>query len=201
MKRAIFTILAGLALALVLGGAWWLARPEPYAFHGGELIPPQPAPALDLTDQYGEPFSLADERGKVVMIYFGYATCPDLCPTTLSDFTVVEQELGPLADRTEYVLVTVDPERDSPERLAEYLGFFDPEYIGLTGTPEQIAAVQQAWGVTSQRVDYPDSATGYLVDHSSLIYLVDPDGNLRVTYPYGTDPVGITADVRHLLGA
>jgi protein SCO1/2 len=199
MKRWIFTILAGLAVAAVIGGAWYAVRPQPYAFGGGELIPANPAPELALTDQFGDPYSIADDKGKVTLLYFGYTICPDLCPTTLNDFSIIKEDLGPLADRTRYLLVTIDPERDTRERMAEYLGFFDPTFVGLTGTQEQIDAAVQAYGVTVRRVEHPESATGYLMDHSALTYLIDPDGNLRVTYPYGTDPAIIAADVKHLL--
>lgn len=199
MKKILFTAVAAALIALVVGGVWYANRPEPYAFHGGALSPPAAAPAIALTDQDGQPFSLEELKGKATLLYFGYTTCPDLCPTTLSDFMVVKEELGPLAGRTAYAMVTIDPERDSEARLKEYLAFFDPEFIGLTGPQAEITAVEQAYGVTTRRVEYPDSATGYLMDHSALIYLIDPEGNLRVTYPYGTDPTGIAADVRHLL--
>lgn len=199
MKKIVFTAVAAALIALVVGGVWYANRPEPYAFHGGVLTPPAAAPDIALTDQDGAPFSLAELKGKATLLYFGYTTCPDLCPTTLSDFMVVKEDLGPLAGRTAYAMVTIDPERDSAARLKEYLAFFDPEFIGLTGSQAEITAVEQAYGVTSRKVEYPDSATGYLMDHSALIYLIDPEGNLRVTYPYGTDPAGIAADIRHLL--
>ena len=174
-------------------------RDEPYQFKGGELSPPEAAGALDLVDQNGDPFSLADVEGQVSLIYFGYTTCPDLCPTTLSDFTAVKNELGDDADKVNFIMVTVDPERDSIERLKQYLGFFDPEFIGLRGDLEQTELVKSEYGVIATKVEYPDSATGYLVDHTSLIYVIDREGRLRLTYPYGFSPESIVEDVRQLI--
>ena len=166
---------------------------------GGEYSPAETAPPLNLTDQNGNAFSLDDQLGKVVLIYFGYTTCPDLCPTTLSDFQVVKDELGADAERVEFILTTFDPERDTRARLKEYLDFFDPEFIGLRGDEAQTEAFQKDYGITVNRVDYPDSATGYLLEHNALIYVIDPQGRLRLTFAYGTDPALIARDVKYLL--
>lgn len=197
--RTIALIGGLLALLAVAAGAIAVNRATAYAFNGGEYTPARPAPELNLTDQDGNAFSLAEQRENVVLMYFGYTTCPDLCPTTLSDFQVVKDELGADADRVTFVLATFDPERDTPERLKEYLAFFDPEFIGLRGDAAQTEAFARAYGVTVERVDYPDSATGYLLNHTALIYVVDPQGNLRLSFPYGTDPALIAQDVRYLL--
>lgn len=201
MTRTQRWIAVGLAAVVVLvaGGVVMATRNEAYAFNGGEYKPPKAAAALDLVDQNGEPFSLADQQGNVLLVYFGYTTCPDLCPTTLSDFAAVKDDLGVDADRVRFVMATFDPERDTTARLKEYLGFFDPDFIGLRGDDAQTEAFKQAYGVTVKRVEYPESATGYLLDHTALIYVIDPEGRLRLTYPYGTDPADIAADVRHLL--
>lgn len=191
---AILVVLSAVVAALVLG-----RRGEDYAFAGGEIKPAKAAAAIDLTDQHGQPFTLDQLNGRVVLLYFGYTTCPDLCPTTLSDFTAIKSGLGDLADSVAFVMVSVDPERDTAERLNEYLTFFDPAFIGLRGEGEQLERVKLAYGVVADRVEYPNSATGYLVDHTSLIYLIDPQGRLRLTYPYGTDPSLIEQDIRHLL--
>lgn len=198
-RRLLVLAIAAVALVAIVAGVIAMNRASAYAFNGGEYTPARAAPELGLTDQYGNPFALAEQRGNVVLMYFGYTTCPDLCPTTLSDFQVVKDELGKDAERVKFVLATFDPERDTAERLQEYLAFFDPDFIGLRGTRAQTEAFQRAYGVTVKRVDYPDSATGYLLDHTALIYLVDPQGRLRVSYPYGTDPALIAQDVRYLL--
>lgn len=200
VSRRALVVAAGALVALAALVAVVIPNRQPaYAFHGGEYLPPAVAPALDLLDQNGQPFSLADERGNVVLVYFGYTTCPDLCPTTLSDFQVVKDDLGADAGRTRFVLVTFDPERDTQQRLQEYLAFFDPDFIGLRGDNDQTAALTRAYGVTVKRVEYPESATGYLLDHTALIYAVDTDGRLRLAFPYGTDPALVAQDVRHLL--
>lgn len=184
------------AVLLLIAGC---IRDERYTFKGGELSPAQAAAALDLSDQNGEPFSLDQVQGEVTLVYFGYTTCPDLCPTTLADFSAVKAMLGDKAEQVNFVLVTVDPERDSAARLKEYLACFDPQFIGLTGDVAAIETAKAGYGVTANRVEYPDSSTGYLVDHTSLIYVIDRDGNLRMTYPYGFDPESIAEDIRHLL--
>ncbi len=189
-----------IVIVVSMAGITVFTRPDAaFTLQGAEVSPPQKAAELLLDDQFGQPFRVADHRGKVLLMYFGYTTCPDLCPTTLSDFITIKQELGAASEGVEYIFVTVDPDRDSPERIQQYLGFFDPTFIGLSGDDETTDLAKTGYGVFSQRVEQPDSATGYLVDHTSLIYVVDRDGNLRVTYPYGTDPVLIAGDVRHLI--
>jgi len=190
---------AAILVVAVVAGAFYFLREPAYAFHGGEYVPPQAAPAIELTDQFGEPFSLAGQSGKVSMLYFGYTTCPDLCPTTLSDFAVVKSELGDAAADVNFVLITFDPERDTPERLRQYLSFFDDDFIGVSGDMAETEAILQDYGVTINRVEYPDSATGYLIDHTALIYVIDAEGRLRLSYPYGTPPDSMAADVKHLL--
>jgi len=172
---------------------------EAYQFAGGEITPARPAAPLELTDQNGESFSLDAVKGKVALVYFGYTTCPDLCPTTLSDFTAVKNALGEKAADIAFVMVTIDPERDSSARLKEYLGFFDADFIGLRGDEPQTELVKNEYGVVANRVEYPDSATKYLMDHTSLIYVIDAEGRLRLTYTYGTDPAMIVKDMQYLL--
>ncbi|MCA9858742.1 MAG: SCO family protein [Thermomicrobiales bacterium] len=188
-------------LALVAASViyWATNRTEAYEFNGGEISPAAAAPALDLTDQNGESFSLSQENGNVSLIYFGYTTCPDLCPTTLIDFTTVKDELGEDGADVDFIMVTFDPERDTEERMKEYLNFFDPEFIGLRGDDAQTEQFLTNYGVTVNRVEYPESETGYLLDHTALIYVIDKEGRLRLTYPYGTDPLMIVEDVQHLV--
>lgn len=199
-KRRMRGLARGAALSLVLlVGLTACEFGQSYSYAGGELKPAKAAPPLDLSDQHDQPFHLADHGGKVLLIYFGYTTCPDLCPTTLADFQAVKASLGDDADKVEFILVTVDPERDTASRLSEYLAFFDPAFIGLRGDDAQTTAAKQGWGVYAQKVEQPGSATGYLVDHTSQIYVIDTEGRLRLTYPHGTSPDDITKDVEHLL--
>lgn len=187
-----------LAAVLLIGLSACLPG-ESYEYRGGVLEPAKAAPPLDLTDQFGQPFSLTTAAAKVRLVYFGYTTCPDFCPTTLTDFLAVKDDLGDAEDDVEFVLVTVDPARDTTERLREYLAFFDPGFVGLRGDEAQTEAASRGYGVFAQRVEQPDSATGYLVDHTSMIYVLDKEGDLRLTFGYASDPADIAADVRHLL--
>jgi protein SCO1/2 len=187
----IVALLPLLTLLIACGG-------PSYAFSGSEIAPAQDAPPLDLIDQSGQRFSWEDYEGKAVVLYFGYTTCPDACPTTLSDYLTVKELLGDRADDVAFVMASIDPERDTPERLAEYLGFFDPTFVGLTGAPDEVAAAARGYGVTYERVEYPESATRYLMDHSTLSYVIDPRGKLRLTYPQGADPAEMAEDLRHL---
>lgn len=191
--------LVAVALVAMLGLGACGPFGDDYAFHGGELAPPNPAPAIALTDQHGQPFDLAAQRGRAVLLFFGYTNCPDVCPTTLSDFIAVKDRLGDQADDVAFVFVTVDPDRDTPARLAEYLDFFDPSFVGLTGTPAQVDVAKQGYGVFSQE-QASASSLGYLVDHTTTTFLIDPNGNYRLIYDYGTDPDAIAADVAHLVG-
>ncbi len=196
-----YRLLALLAALVVIAGGvvyWATNRTDAYVFNGGEISPAAAAPALDLTDQNGAPFTLAQENGTVSLIYFGYTTCPDLCPTTLNDFTIVKDDLGDAAEQVDFIMVTFDPERDTQARMKEYLNFFDPDFVGLRGDDAQTQQFLQDYGVTIKRVEYPNSSTGYLIDHTALIYVIDKEGRLRLTYPYGTDPLMIAEDVQHL---
>ena len=164
------------------------------------IDPPTPAADFRLTDQHGRPFQLREQRGRAVLLFFGYTHCPDVCPTTLVTFKAVKEQLGGAASRVRFVFVTVDPERDTPERLREYVGYYDPDFVGLWGTPDQLKAVQSAYGVLAQKQPEPGAPGGYWVVHTAMTMLVDPQGNLRALYPFGTSAEEITADLRRLVG-
>ena len=152
---------------------------------------------LELLDHNGVARTLADFRGKVITVFFGYTQCPDVCPTALSGMSQVMQELGADADRVQVLFVTVDPERDTPELLAEYMPAFDRRFLGLYGTPERIAAVARDF-----RVFYRKSGAAeghYTIDHSAGTYVFDPAGRLRLYVKHAEDPKLIAADIRALL--
>jgi protein SCO1/2 len=132
---------------------------------------------LELTDQTGRPRRLEDWRGKVVVLFFGFTHCPDVCPTTLADLSQVMKQLGPDAERVQVLFVTVDPERDTPEVLAKYVGAFDPRFLGLYG---DAAATQRAAREFKVFFEKRKSADGYSVDHSGQTYVIDPQGRLRL---------------------
>lgn len=169
------------------------------ALHGGRLDPPKAAADFTLTDHNGNPFTLSSTRGKVVMLYFGYTSCPDVCPLTLSDMSNARSDLGADADDVQIVFVTVDPERDSHHVLQKYVPAFDPTNIGLRGTPEEIKAVADAYGVKYKKTVLKDSALGYAVDHSAFIYVIDRNGQLRELLPFGTQREDIASDLKILI--
>jgi protein SCO1/2 len=190
----------GLAMAVVGGlvvAAAFVANG--YVFRGSLIEPATPAADFQLTDQYGQPFHLFDQRGELVLIFFGYTNCPDVCPVTLVEYHRIRERLGDQAEKVHFVFITVDPERDTLERLSAHLANFDPAIVGLTGDPAVLADIWRAYGVAVEKRAL-DSAAGYAVDHTARIYLVDPGGNLRLIYPFDFDVDGIVSDIEHLLG-
>lgn len=187
------SIIAGVLIALV--GLGIVA--QPYTFRGSVIEPPAPATDFVLTDQHNQPFRLSDQRGKVVMIFFGYTHCPDVCPTSLADFKQIHTLLGAQAEKVRFVFITVDPERDTPERLREYIPAFHPSFTGLSGDSAKLERVWDSFGVYHEKQSV-GSAAGYLVDHTSRVYVVDAHGNLRLTFAFGTDVTDMVEDIRHL---
>lgn len=192
-------IVAGVivGVALSLGGALWYMD-QNYAFHGVLIDPPAPAPDFTLTDQFGNPYVLRAQQGKVVLIFFGYTYCPDVCPITLSEYKKIKAQLGKQAEHVQFVYITVDPERDTSERMRIYLENFDPSFVGLTGESQDLEKVWNDYGVYQQRQD-SGSAAGYLIDHSARIYAIDKEGRWRLNYPFGMEPERIAQDVLHLI--
>lgn len=194
-----YILLFGLAILAGLITTFLILGPRrPYTFQGSLIEPPVAAPQFELTDFNGQPFQLSDLDGQVVVMFFGYTSCPDVCPVTLSDFLRIRADLGQQAEKVSFVFVTVDPERDTPQRLRKYLTNFDPDIIGLTGDRSQLESVWSAYGVYQARAE-GGSQDNYLVDHSSRVYVIDADGDLRLTYLFGTNEELITEDVRHLV--
>lgn len=171
---------------------------QPYTFRGTELQSANPAPDFTLTGADGQPVSLSGFRGQVVVLYFGYTFCPDVCPTTLTDMKQVMQLLGKQADDVQFIMVSVDPERDTPEKLAEYVTYFDPRFIGLTGTHDEILAAATPFGVIFQKHE-GTAATGYLVDHTASLNVIDQEGRMRLLFPFDADPKDIAGDLEYLL--
>jgi protein SCO1/2 len=187
-------------LALVAFIALLLTACQSYQFNGTQYPDPRLAPDFELTATNGERFQLSDQQGQVVLMFFGYTSCPDVCPTTLAEAKRVLEGLGEDADRVKFVFITVDPERDTPEILGTYVAAFHPAILGLTGAPHELAAVRQAYGIFAEKEVLEGSATGYIVNHTARTFLVDPEGHLRLSYAYGTSPEDVLEDIRHLLG-
>jgi protein SCO1 len=156
--------------------------------------------ALSLPDQNGTLRTLADFKGKVVVVFFGYTQCPDVCPTTMAELAQVKKALGADGDRVQGVFVSVDPERDTPEILKAYLAAFDPSFVALRGTPEQTLAAAKDFKVYYSKV--PGKAEGsYTMDHTAGSYIFDTNGRLRLFMRYGTGAEALTADLKTLLAS
>ena len=151
-----------------------------------------------LTDHTGKPRSLADFKGKIVVLFFGYTQCPDVCPTTLTELSQVKQLLGADADKLQVLLVTVDPQRDTPEVLKAYMANFDPAFLALRGTPEQLAAMAKDYKVYYKRTE-GKTPTSYSMDHSAASYVYDTQGRLRLYTRYGSGVQALASDIKLLL--
>ena len=171
---------------------------QSYQFKGTEYPDPQQSPDFELTSTDGERFRLSDQQGQIVLMFFGYTSCPDVCPTTLAEANQILRGLGEDADQVEFLFITVDPERDTAEVLDTYVTAFHPAITGLSGTPDELSAVRQDYGVFAEKEVLENSAAGYVVNHTARIFLVDAEGQLRLSYSFGTPPEDILADIRHL---
>lgn len=156
------------------------------------------AQTLNLTDHTGKPRSLADFKGKVVALFFGYTHCPDVCPTTMADLKQTMKLLGTQADELQILFVTLDPERDTREVLAQYVPSFDKRFIGLFGTQEQTAKATADFKIFASRVEN-SGRSGYTIDHSAGVYIYDKAGKIRLYVAYGEKPQVIAADIKKLL--
>ena len=184
-----------LALASVAG-----CGDAPPAFHGTLLEPPMPVPDFTLASADG-PVAKSDLRGRLAVLVFGFTHCPMICPTTLARAASALEALGPGAQEVEVVMITVDPERDTPERMQEYAGAFSPDFLGLTGTQEEIADVAAAFGVFHGRSEEPaPTAGGYLVDHTTSVTVLDREGRARLMWAFGTETEHMVSDLRQLIG-
>ncbi len=169
------------------------------SFKGTVRKNPTPAPEFALTDQNGQPFKLSDERGKVVFLFFGYTFCPDECPTTLVSFEKAQQMLGAEAADVKFVLVTVDPTRDTAARLTQYLKVFSPDFIGLWGSLNELQKVWGAYGVYVKTAPPEQGASGYAIEHSTAVYVIDQVGRWRLVENYNAPPEDFVNDARILL--
>jgi len=155
---------------------------------------------LSLPDQNGQLRTLADFKGKLTVIFFGYTQCPDVCPTTMAELAQVKKALGKDGERVQGVFITIDPERDTPELLKAYMGSFDPSFIALRGTLEQTAATAKDFKVFYAKV--PGKSEGsYTMDHTAGSYIFDASGKLRLFTRYGSGAEALTADLKTLLAA
>ncbi|NJD24266.1 MAG: SCO family protein [Betaproteobacteria bacterium] len=172
--------------------------PPPAEFRNTDLTGATFGRHLQLQSEDGKRRSLVDFRGKAVVVFFGYTTCPDICPTTLARYAEVWKELGGQAASVQLLFVTLDPERDNPARLGEYLRWFNPAFVGLIGSPEELKEATGEFRVFSARKEI-GGGTGYVIDHSTGAYVFDPAGRLRLYVKDSAPVADIVADLRLLL--
>jgi protein SCO1/2 len=182
-------------LTLAVLAATAVASSAP-ALKAGVFDPPRAAPDFSLQSSEGGTLTLRSYRGKVVILGFGFTSCPDVCPTTLATLAQARRKLGSAAADVQIVYVTVDPERDSPQRMKEYLHAFDPTFIGGSGPADQLAAVRKDYGILAEK---KVKGSSYLVAHSSYTYLIDRRGRLRALMQYGRGPDDYVHDLKILL--
>lgn len=163
----------------------------------GTFDPPRLAPDFSLQASDGENFTLSEQKGQLVVLGFGFSHCPNICPMTLARLAQVFKNLGDLANDVRVIYITVDPERDTVERLHDYMTHFDPRFVGLTGSEEQLAAVRKAYGIIAAKEVHGDGS--YEVHHSSYLYLIDRQGYLRGLAPFGKTAQDLTHDIKVLL--
>lgn len=196
MKQPLFAMLLALVLA-ACGPAEPPPAPQP-KFLATDITGVPWGRDFRLYDHHGRLRTLADFRGKVVAVFFGYTHCPDVCPTTLSDFAMAMRELGKDAEKVQVLFVTVDPERDTPEMLAQYVPSFNPGFLGMYTDAASLAELAKEFKVVYQK-NPVEGPAGYLIDHSAGTYVFDTQGRLRLHIAYGSGPAAIAQDLRTLL--
>ncbi len=196
MHRFAITLLA--ALALTLGLAACDGGKPAAKFASSDITGAEFAQAFTLTDHNGERRSLADFKGKAVLLFFGFTHCPDVCPTTLARAKLALQKLGPDASKVQVLFVSVDPERDTAEVLKGYVTAFDSGFVGFTGTPDEIKQVAQDFRIIYQK-SKGDGPNDYTVDHSTQTYVYDPQGRIRLYISHAQDVDAVAHDLRLLL--
>lgn len=195
-RRTALRIAMGAAVAALLGVAG--CSPDKPQFKSIDLTGADYAKGFSLTDQYGKVRTLADFSGKVVVVFFGFTQCPDVCPTSMAELVQVKQLLGPDGDKLQAVFITVDPERDTPELLKPYMANFDPTFVALRPTPEQLAQVAKDFKVYYKKVDGKTPGS-YTMDHSAGSYVFDTKGRIRLYSRYGTGAEPLASDIKLLL--
>ena len=187
--------LAVVALAIALNMFFF----KPASFRGTAYADPLVlAPDFTLKEANGGDFQLQANHGKIVLLFFGYTYCPDVCPTTLAELKVVMEKLNGKADKVQVVFVSVDPGRDTSEEMQKYIERFSPSFIGLSGSEEELAPIWDDYGVFREVVERT-SETNYIINHTARVTLIDQNGNMRLSYGFQTPPEDIAHDIEILL--
>lgn len=198
MKKLLPLLVAACALTVSLAACDKLPGKQKESFQNTDVTGLDYAKGFTLTDHTGKPRTLADFKGKAVVVFFGYTQCPDVCPTTMAEMATVMQKLGPLADQVQVLFITLDPERDTQELLASYVPAFDKRFLGLRGTLDQTAKTAKEFKVFYSKVPGTDPGS-YTIDHTAGSYVFDRDGRLRLFIRHGQGPDPIVHDLRQLL--
>ena len=198
IKKNLYFVLFIVTAIIALTFLAELVFRRPYSFHGTVINPPLPMTDFSLQTTNSEAFRLSDQKGKIVLLFFGYTSCPDVCPVTLATFKQVHEQLGEDAQKVRFVMITADPDRDTPEIVSAYTARFNPEFIGLSGDLTNLEAIWKELGVYVEKQD-SGSAAGYLVSHTASVYVLDQSGSLLMTFPYGTSATDMTDDISQLL--
>lgn len=197
-NKAIIIALIGLAV-VALAVVVIMPRLRPHVFHGQVLQSPDPVD-FTLTAHTGERVKLSDFRGKYVLIYFGYTYCPDVCPTTLAHVNQALSLLDDKAEDVQFLMVSVDPERDTPAKLAQYVGAFNPTFIGLTGSEHDVSQAATPFGVYFAKQEV-EGKSDYLVDHTATTMVVDPEGRVKLVWPYNVSSEFMADDLEYMIGS
>lgn len=179
-------------------GTFYACSDAKPAFVGIDLTGADYAQGFDLPDHNGQLRKLADFSGKVVVVFFGYTQCPDVCPTSLAELAEAKQMLGADGDRLQGIFISVDPERDTPAIMKDYMASFDPSFLALHATPTELVGLSKAFKLYYKRVEGSTPNT-YTMDHSAGSYVYDPKGRIRLYHRYGSGPAGLAADIKLLL--
>ncbi|TNF58670.1 MAG: SCO family protein [Burkholderiales bacterium] len=167
-------------------------------FAGIDITGADYATGFNLTDHHGQPRTLADFRGKVVVIFFGFTQCPDVCPTSMTEMAQARQLLGADGERLQGLFISIDPERDTPEIMREYMAAFDPSFLALYSAPGELPALAKQFRIYYRKVPGA-TPTSYTMDHTAGSYVYDPQGRVRLYHRYGTGAQALADDVRKLL--
>lgn len=198
IKKNPYFLLFIMTAVIALGVLVEVVFRRPYTFHGTVINPPLPVTDFTLQTANDKAFRLSEQKGKIVLLFFGYTSCPDVCPVTLATFKQVYDNLGDDSQKVRFVMITADPDRDTPEKVAEYVMRFNSEFIGLSGNLSALEPIWKQLGVFVEKQE-SGSAAGYLVSHTSSVYVLDPNGSLLMTFPYGTTEIDMANDLAQLL--
>jgi protein SCO1/2 len=199
MTRRLLGVIVAVGVIGAAAAGWLLADRLTAHTGGGSSGEALIGSEFALIDHTGKAVTNEDFPGRWQLVFFGFTYCPDVCPTTLATVSAVLEELGEDAEQVAPLFVTVDPERDTPPVMAEYLANFDPRIVGLTGSPEQIKEAAKAFRVYYAKVDKDDLPGGYTMDHSAFLYLMDPDGNYAAHFSHQDDAAEIAGGIRDFL--